>query len=76
MKAKTKGCTSEKTFDDFLKEMGCYESTTLQALIEMLDDSITELIEASDVDKSEVANQLRKILLKVQPEIESEHQMV
>ena len=52
--------------------MGCYESTTLQALIEMLDDSITELIEASDVDKSEVANQLRKILLKVQPEIESE----
>ena len=57
--------TSDKTFNDFLKEMGCYESITLQALIEMLDESIDELTEKSDVDKSEVANQLRKILLKV-----------
>ena len=56
---------SDKTFNDFLKEMGCYESITLQALIEMLDESIDELTEKSDVDKSEVANQLRKILLKV-----------
>ena len=76
MSTKTEGRASDKTFDDFLKEMGCFESTTLQALIEMLDESVTDLIEASDVDKSEIANQLRKILLKVEPEIESEHKMV
>ena len=58
-----KNRTSDKTFNDFLKEMGCYESITLQALIEILDESIDELIEKSNVDKSEVANQLRKILL-------------
>ena len=72
MNPNVKNRASDKTFNDFLKERGCYESITLQALIEMLDESIDELIEKSDVDKSDVANQLRKILLKVQPEIESE----
>ena len=76
MNVKIESRVPDRTFDDFLKEMGCYESITLQALIEMLDESIDELIEASDVDKSEVANQLRKILLKVQPEVEFEQRTV
>ena len=40
MNAKIESRVSDKTFDDFLKELGCYESITLQALIEMLDESI------------------------------------
>ncbi len=57
-----------KYFDDYLKEKGTYESTTLQALIELLVESIEESIKVSDVDKSEIAQILQNLLVKLEPQ--------
>ena len=57
-----------KYFDDYLKEKGTYESTTLQALIELLVESIDESLKVSDVDRTEVAQLLRKLLAKIEPQ--------
>ena len=75
MTAKIQTPSSENSFDDLLKEKGCYESTTLQAIIEMLDEAIDDFKDAENVDKEQVGDQLQKILSKVQRRIESERQV-
>ena len=76
MTAKIQIPSSENSFDDLLKEKGCYESTTLQAIIEMLDEAVDDFINADNIDKDSVLDQLQKILSKVQLKIESEHKVV
>ena len=57
-----------KYFDDYLKEKGTYESTTLQALVELLIESIDESIKCSEVDKNEIAKLLQSLLVKLGPQ--------
>ena len=76
MTTKIQNPSSEDSFNDLLKKKGCYESTTLQAIIEMLDEAVDEFITAENIDKSAVVDQLQKILSKVQLKIEYEHQVV
>ena len=52
------------------------ESTTMQAIIEMLDEAVDEFITAENIDKTAVVDQLQKILSKVQLKIEYDHQVV
>ena len=75
MTAQIQNPSFENSFDDLLKEKSCYESTTLQAIIEMLDEAIDEFKDAENIDRTAVATQLQKILSKVQRKIESERQV-
>ena len=76
MTTKIQNPSSENSFNDLLKKKGGYESTTLQAIIEMLDEAVDEFITAENIDKTAVVDQLQKILSKVQLKIEYDHQVV
>ena len=68
MKEKVEKGRPGKYFDDYLKEKGTYESTTLQALIELLVESIEESLTVSEVDKNEIAKLLQGLLVKLGPQ--------